>query len=143
MSHCVFAAVVLFELFVSVISASAYWIWWPNVEQLTAKITPEILNCHDEGVIPHYTVEQAVSPQNHASHCRIPDVASIGRSLGVTAHWRATADVPEYNRSALRRHNLLQLQNLEDGSRVSWRYAQNYRHQQAAEPSSLHSGTQL
>lgn len=56
-----FTALVLFEIGVATVSTSALYVfWWPNVLATTAKATLDELPCVDEGVVPHYTMEEAV-----------------------------------------------------------------------------------
>ncbi|KAH7715571.1 hypothetical protein AAVH_17056 [Aphelenchoides avenae] len=62
MSQKAFAALVLFEIGVAVVSTSALYIfWWPSVLSTTAKATLYELSCIDEGVVPHYTMAEATS----------------------------------------------------------------------------------
>lgn len=62
MSQKAFAALVLFEIGVAVVSTSALYIfWWPSVLSTTAKATLYELSCIDEGVVPHYTMAEAVT----------------------------------------------------------------------------------
>ncbi|KAH7696247.1 hypothetical protein AAVH_36685, partial [Aphelenchoides avenae] len=64
MTNVAFAALVLFEVAVAFFAAlTLYVLWWPSIQHTVAMVPETAINCSDTGRVPHYTMEEAMSPR--------------------------------------------------------------------------------